>query len=194
MYSWTRPWVLEWGYVFTSSRLARSKTYKRGESWGILAQTKQNVQLPKINSSFNSMNRTFRIIILLAQTSLMFLKVVIHPIAVYGLELESYNHGRDLVLHLGSPGSDRGLWIPAAAVLLIGVWDEVRLIGRSDLECWCLERTFSFVGGLWGRVVSWTWSERERDREKVYERSQIFIHSFSMKLAILYKLGVIWNS
>lgn len=78
------------------------------------------------------------------------------------MEVKSYSHGRDSVLHLGSPGSDRGLWSPAAAALLIGVWDgEERLVGRSDLECWCLERTFSFVVGLWGRGISWSWSETE---------------------------------
>lgn len=51
------------------------------------------------------------------------------------MELKSYSHGSDSVLHLGSPGSDRGLWSSAAVVLVLDVWDgEERWIGRSDLE------------------------------------------------------------
>lgn len=41
----------------------------------------------KMNYSFSSMDITFRIIILLAHTNLMFLKVEMHPPTVYGSEV-----------------------------------------------------------------------------------------------------------
>lgn len=84
------------------------------------------------------------------------------PFPLQDMEVKSHSHGWDVVLLLGRPGSDWGLWRPTTPMLLIGVsGGEERWIGRSDLEYWCLEKTVWSTAELLSRVISWFCSGRE---------------------------------